>query len=287
MSAQLLAFITAICYASALVSSRRGLRHSTPATVTLVSILVQNIALWSAVFLSGGIPKVAWVAVGLICVVGIFQMGVRLFAYTGVLKIGASRSSALQSISPLISATIAITILREAATPLIIGGTLLVVIGIILVSWKAERELPSFRWWHLLFPLGAACLTGMNHPIRRYAFSLSNEPLFFSAFMGFVSFIGFLVYMVTSPRAQRLDWNRQAFWPFLLTGVLETLSILFIMTSLSIGRVVVVAPIAASYPVWALIEARIFLRDVEPFNWKIVLGILSVVAGNIAIHLGK
>jgi len=39
--------------------------------------------------------------------------------------------------------------------------------------------------------------------------------------------------------------------------------------------------------VWSLIEARIFLRDVEPLDWKIVLGIFSVVAGNIAIHLGQ
>src|SRR5688500_13271983 len=98
MSAQILAFITAIWYAGALVSSRRGLRYSTPGTVTLVSILVQNVSLWSAVFLSGGMPTVSWVAVALFCIVGIFQMGVRLFAYTGVLKIGASRSSALQSI---------------------------------------------------------------------------------------------------------------------------------------------------------------------------------------------
>ncbi|MBI1997172.1 MAG: hypothetical protein HYS66_11980 [Deltaproteobacteria bacterium] len=59
------------------------------------------------------------------------------------------------------------------------------------------------------------------------------------------------------------------------------------MTSLSFGRVVVVAPIAASYPVWALIGAKIFLRNVEKITLKTILGILSVVAGTAAIHLGK
>jgi uncharacterized membrane protein len=53
------------------------------------------------------------------------------------------------------------------------------------------------------------------------------------------------------------------------------------------GRVVIVAPIAASYPVWSLIQSAIFLRDVEPINWKIIMGIVSVVAGNFAIHLGR
>jgi uncharacterized membrane protein len=59
------------------------------------------------------------------------------------------------------------------------------------------------------------------------------------------------------------------------------------MTSLSLGRVVVVAPIAATYPVWALIGAKLFLRDVEKITLKTVVGILSVVAGTVAIHLGR
>jgi drug/metabolite transporter (DMT)-like permease len=286
-TAQFFALVTAICYAAALVSSRLGLRYSTPDTVTLVSILVQIVTLWSAVYWTGGMPKVSGVAVGIFCIVGLFQMGVRLLAYTGVLKIGASRSSSLQSISPLISATIAISILGEPATPLILAGTLLVVGGIVLVSWKAERELPSFRWWHLLLPVGAACLTGMNHPLRRYAFGLSNEPLFFAAFMGIVSLAGFLIYRTVSPRKQPLEWNRAALGAFLCTGIFETLSILFIMTSLSVGRVVVVAPIAATYPVWALIGAKIFLRNVERITFKTIIGILSVVAGTAAIHLGR
>ena len=287
MPAQLIALLTAVTYASALISSRRGLRYSTPTTVTLVSIMVQNATLWTAVFLSGGIPRVSWVAVALFCFVGVFQMGVRLFAYNGVLKIGASRSAALQSVSPLISATIAIIVLHEHATLLIIAGTFLVVIGIVLVSWKAEREMPGFRWWHLLLPLGAACLTGMNHPIRRYAFSLSNEPLFFSAFMGVVSFFGFLVYMIAARQKQPIHWERRALPAFVWTGVFETLSILFIMTALSIGRVVVVAPLAATYPVWALLGAKLFLRDVEKIRWKTVVGIVSVVVGTVAIHIGR
>jgi drug/metabolite transporter (DMT)-like permease len=163
----------------------------------------------------------------------------------------------------------------------------MVVVGIILVSWKAEREIASFRWWHLLLPIGAACLTGINHPLRRYAFSLSNEPLFFSAFMGLVAFVGFVVYMAVSPHAPRPIWDRKAIAPFVWTGIFETLSILLIMTSLSMGRVVVVVPIAATYPVWALVGARLFLQDVERIGVKAVTGILTVVAGTIAIHLGK
>jgi drug/metabolite transporter (DMT)-like permease len=274
-------------YAGALVSSRLGLRHSTPTTVTLVSILVQNSALWAAVFLSGGIPSVAPLAVGLIAIVGLFQLGVRLFAYTGVHKIGASRSSALQSISPLVSATIAIAALGETTTLLIVAGTFMVIAGVILVSWKAEREIAGFHWRYLLLPLGAACLTGMNHPMRRYALGLSNEPLFFAAFMGTISLAGFLFYMGLAPSKEPLVWNRRALGPFLSTGMFETFSLVLIIVAISMGPVVVVAPIAASYPVWALIGAKLILRDVEKITSQTMLGILSVVAGTAAIHLGR
>jgi drug/metabolite transporter, DME family len=286
-TAQLLALITSVLYASALVSARAGLRYSTPTTVTLFSILMQNLLLWSVVFASGGVHAVPVAGVLLFSLVGIFQLGVRLLAYTGVEKIGASRSSALQSISPLVSASIAVAILGEEPSLLIVLGTMLVVAGIVLVSWKPEEQLAAFRRWHLLLPLGAAFLTGMNHPIRRYVLAMANEPLFFSALMGAVSLAGFSIYLAASPRSQKLVWDRRAFWPFMGTGLFETFSILCIITAISMGRVVVVAPIAASYPIWALIEARIFLGQMEPINLKTVFGILSVVAGNAAIHLGR
>jgi drug/metabolite transporter, DME family len=286
-TAQLLALITSVFYASALVSARAGMRYSTPTTVTLVSILMQNLLLWSAIVLTGGVHAVPLAGVLLFTLVGIFQLGVRLLAYSGVEKIGASRSAALQSVSPLISAAIAIAILGEPTTLLIILGTVLVVAGIVLISWKSEGQLASFRFWHLLLPIGAAFLTGINHPIRRYVLTMANEPLFFSALMGTVSLGGFLVYLAVSPQSQRLVWNRSALGPFLATGVCETTSILLIITAISMGRVVIVAPIAASYPVWSLILSAVFLRDVESINWKVIAGILSVVAGNFAIHLGR
>jgi drug/metabolite transporter (DMT)-like permease len=285
--AQILALITSVLYASALVSARAGMRYSNPTTVTLVSILMQNLLLWSAVFLTGGLRDVPMEGVLLFALVGIFQLGVRLLAYTGVEKIGASRSSALQAVGPLISAAIAVTILGEQASALVIIGTFLVVGGIVLISWKPEQQLRSFRRWHLLLPIGAALLTGVNHPIRRYVLTMANEPLFFSALMGGVTLVGFAVYLGISPGSPRLVWNRRAIAPFLATGLCETLSILCVITAISLGRVVIVVPIAASYPVWSLIQARIFLRDIESINWKIVAGILSVVAGNFAIHFGR
>ena len=75
-TAQVLALITSVLYASALVSARAGMRYSNPTTVTLVSILMQNLILWSAVLLTGGVPRVPPVAgILLFTLVGIFSTG--------------------------------------------------------------------------------------------------------------------------------------------------------------------------------------------------------------------
>jgi drug/metabolite transporter (DMT)-like permease len=288
MRAQIFALLTSIFYATTLVSARRGLKYSTPLTVTSVSIVVQNALLWGGVFLTGGIRHVAPTALWLFVLVGVTQFCVRMFSYSGVEKIGASRSSALQSVSPIVSTLIAIVFLRERPHAGVLVGTALVVGGIALLSGRAKRHIVGFRWWHLLLPLAAACLTGTNQPIRRYALSLSPEPLFFAAVMGGVSLLCLVLYLSLFPsRRRRLVWKRGALWPFLITGFAETMAIVFIITALSVGTVSVIAPIATTYPLWAMIGAAIFLRDAEKITVFTVIGTLSVVAGTVAVILNS
>ncbi len=283
MRAQTLALLTSIFYATTLVSARKGLQYSTPITVTSVSVLTQNVLLWGGLFWSGGIPRVAPVAFWIFVLVGVSQFGVRMFSYTGVNKIGASRSSALQSVSPLVSTLIAMIFLHEQPHAGVLAGTVLVVGGIALLSGRAKRQIAGFRWWHLLLPLAAALLTGTNQPIRRYALSLSQEPLFFAAVMGGVSLLCLLLYLAFFPTNDRLVWSRAALGPFLVTGVAETCAIIFIISALSVGTVSVIAPIATTYPLWSMIGAAIFLRDAEKITLFTALGTLSVVAGTTAV----
>jgi transporter family protein len=288
MRAQILALLTSIFYATTLVSARRGLKYSTPLTVTSVSILVQNALLWGGVFLTGGIRSVAPTALWLFVLVGVTQFCVRMFSYSGVEKIGASRSSALQSVSPIVSTLIAIVFLHERPHAGVLVGTVLVVGGIALLSGRAKRHIIGFRWWHLLLPLAAACLTGTNQPIRRYALSLSPEPLFFAAVMGGVSLLCLVLYLSIFPlRRRRLVWKHGALWPFLITGFAETIAIVSIITALSVGTVSVIGPIATTYPLWAMIGAAIFLRDAEKITVFTVIGTLSVVAGTVAVILNS
>ena len=198
-TAQVLAFITAIFYASALVSARVGLRYSTPTTVTLgrfscrIFFVDRRIrdrrrSRRSAVRHSA------------------FHAGRHFSARCSSVRLHRRRKDrrfAQQRAAvrkPAIQRRYCGGDPRRGDFAADLLGTLLIVGGIVLVSWKPEEQLRDFRRWHLLLPIAAALLTGMNHPIRRYVLTMANEPLFFSALMGAVSLGGFLIYFAVSPR---------------------------------------------------------------------------------------
>ena len=287
MSPQLFAWLTAVSFAFANISVRRGMEYSTPLTATFVSLVVHTVALWIAVALTVCIPEVAVTAVVAIVVTGIVQPIMRHCHYTGIRKIGTSRAVTLRNTFPLPAVLIGILILGEPITPLGMIGTLLVVIGIVFTSWRIDQHLTSFRWTYLLYPIATALITAVVHPLRRYAMVQSHEPLFFTAIVGPVSLLSFAMYYALPVCGEKLVWDRRAFWPFLISGFFETAAVLLMLFAFTLGPVVIVSPIASTTPIWTAILSAIFLRKVERINLTSVIGTVCVVAGVIAISLVK
>lgn len=285
MTPQFLALCTAVSYAAANVSVRRGLRHSSAATATLVSLIVHTVFLGGAVLAMGRAPTVAVLALFLIAVTGLLQTGMRLWHYTGIEKVGTSRAVTLRSTHPIFSVLIGITILQEQATPAIVSGTLLVVGGIVLTSWHADEQIAGFRWHHLLFPMVTALITGIVHPIRRYAMSIADEPLFFAAIVGVISLLCFSSTLTFPSMRERIVWDSRSLAPFVVAGVFEASAVLLMLTAFVSGPVVLVSPIAATSPIWTLMMSAVFLRDLEHVNRYTIIGTLCVVAGVVAIYL--
>jgi len=92
MSPQIIALFSAIFYASNSISALLGLQYSTHFTATLVAMVVRTVTLWTAVFVTGGIPGVEFLPVLLFVLLGIVQSATSLLSYSGISKIGAFRS---------------------------------------------------------------------------------------------------------------------------------------------------------------------------------------------------
>ncbi|HWH79858.1 MAG TPA: EamA family transporter, partial [Candidatus Binatus sp.] len=62
---------------------------------------------------------------------------------------------------------------------------------------------------------------------------------------------------------------------------------LLTLFALTHGRVVIVSPIVATTPLFSLLLSLVFLRGKEKVTGLTILGTIAVVAGTVAIALGR
>jgi uncharacterized membrane protein len=287
MHAQIFALLTALAFACSNVTVKHGFRHSSPLTATFVSLLIHSVVLWIVVLATGGVPPVALAAAAAIVISGLLQPAIRHFHYTGIHKLGTSRAVTLRNSYPFLTVIAGVVFLGEPLTLLGIIGTMLVVLGIVLTSWRMDQNLPSFRWVYVLYPGATVLLTTIVHPLRRYALLQSNQPLFFAALIGPVALLSLAAFYISPACEEKLVWDRRALWPLVLSGTFETLAVLFMLTAFASGPVVIVSPISATAPIWTMILSAIFLREIEKIDRASVIGTICVVAGVVAISLVK
>jgi drug/metabolite transporter, DME family len=283
--AQLIALTAALSYAISGIAAKRGLRYSTPITVTLVSVAIHATLLWIALLIFRGVPALSWRVLFLFVLSGLLQPILRFLTYAGIHYVGAAAGTTLRGAHPLFSTSLAILFLGEPLNLLIVLGTIAIVAGVALISWQGSKKEASFRWWHMAYPLSAAFLAGVSHPLRRYTLNLANEPLYLAALIGIVALPWLASATLLPGQKQKPVWDRRAMGPFVIAGSFETLGILLGILALSVGQVVVVSPIIATSPLWILLSSWLFLRDIERLTVRTVLGAACVVAGTIAISI--
>ena len=290
MLPELVAVVSAAMYAVSFIVARRGLRYSTPATVTTFSMVFQAGIFSAAVAIRGGMPDFSWYALSLMVAAGSLQPFVRQLTYRGMQTIGAARSGSLRATHPFWAGLIAIALLGEELTLPVFLGNVTVVGGVAAISRESARatgDKADSPGWYVLVPLAAAVMAGIAFPLRRAALTLTPEPVFFTAVTGTVGLALLGITQAVPGLAQRYVWDRRAFWPFVAAGLFEGVSAGGILYALNAGEVIVIAPITATLPMWILLGTVIFLRDMERVTRGTVLGTVLVVMGIILVSVAR
>lgn len=279
-----LALSGAVCSAGATVMVRQGLRDASSYTAFWINVMVGVVGLWLAVLLilppealhTGGWPF--FVLSGLLgTVVG------RLMRFVGIEKVGAPVAAAITNLNPFISTGLAILLLAERVTPQIVLGTLVIVLGTVLLSMSGKYVGFRPRW--LIYPFLSAACFGVVAIIRKVGLS-ETTALLGSAINISTALIAFFAFLMVSGNRQALSCNRRSLCYFIGAGVAENGGVFLVLVALGLGDVSVVVPLFGTAPLFVLLLSCAFLQGVDTLHWRIVLGAMLIVLGVFLLTAG-
>lgn len=215
---------------------------------------------------------------------GLIAPGVsQLLFVRAVREVGASRSSVVVGVAPLVSVTIALLALGEPLrAPLLIGALAIVLGGLALAG---ERDRPeAFRALGLVLAFGSTVFFATRDNIVRWLARDTDVPPLIAASTTLVTgLVVTISYLLVTRRGETAVAVRRALVPFALPGALWGVSYLALFEAFYRGRVTVVSPLVATEALFGVIAAAIVLGRSELIGRHVVLGALLIVAGGILI----
>ncbi|MEM7249998.1 MAG: EamA family transporter [Pseudomonadota bacterium] len=282
-----LALGAALLFALGIQFSHLGLRHLNSSLGTLITIATAAALYWLAT--PWYLQSAYWFtgAAVLFAVLGIFRPALSAnLAMAGTARLGPTISSTLSATSPFFGLLLGVLILGESVSLVLIGGTAAIVLGVITLSSGRGLGGPD-QWplWALGLPIAAAVIRVLAHVFTKIGMTEVPSPMF----------AGLMAYTVSTVIAlwvARRDAtaigpalrSEGARW-FVLVGVCYAGAIFCLNTALACGDVVVIAPITAAQPVFAMILGLTIFKE-RRFSFRLLVAVGLVVLGvvTIAVH---
>jgi drug/metabolite transporter (DMT)-like permease len=196
---------------------------------------------------------------------------------------GPARAAILMGTAPLLSILIALTLLDEPFRLLLVAGTVLIVLGGIVLA--GERTRPEhFRIRGAALALVCAALFAARDNIVRWAADDAHPPPLVAATASLLAAAVFiLAYLALAHRARLRTHLPRAVPAFAPAGVALALGYGTLLAAFDRGRVSIVSPLNATGSLWAVVLAALVIGRSELIGRRTVLAALLIVAGGALI----
>ncbi len=271
------AFSAAICLAVAMITTRQGLRYASPMAGAAIGVPSSTLLFWCLAPFMLDLGGFDLAAVGVFALVGLFfPAAVTLLTYTGNQRMGPTITAAVSCTTPLFALSGAVLFLGEGLTPGNVLGTGAIVLGMLALTLRGDALKRDWPLWAIALPVAAAALRALAQVLTKAGLALWSNP-YAATLIGYtVSAVVILVALrLRGPREQT---DRRATPWFVATGILNGASLFLMYTALARGKVALVSPIVATYPLITLALSMFILRQ-ERMNKRVALGAVMTVAG--------
>jgi DME family drug/metabolite transporter len=278
-----LALLSSLLMSFTTIIMKKGIARTNPTSAMLVVTVVGSL-----IFLAVSLPVFQFdylksKAFLLFILAGIFAPAlVRWLYFISLDRLGASMSASIQSTGPAFTAILAIIFLKEKLTVSISLGIVLIITGIIILqrSIDTDGDFRVQRKKDLIFPLLSAIFLGLALVFRKMGLNILDVPLF-GVTVGFLTSLVFysILFLMSKSMRNSVSMNRNDLLFLCGAGVSLTTGWLTLFYALSLGDVIIVAPLANLQPVMVVGLSYLFLKDIEKITPKMIAGILVVLIG--------
>jgi len=293
-SAALLGVLTAALFATGVTVSRLGMRTVDTVQGVYWSVLSSSVVLGLLVLIRGGVSPTLKVLI-LVTTAGLLASVVgRFSSFQGALRLGPSRSVAVQSSTyPAVAVIGGLLVFGESLTAARAIGVALLLLSLRLVMSElpavasgvgAARVSRGVRF-AVLFPMASGMAYGGADLLRKLAVESGGEPLSAAAVGVTVALVVWAVIVArrSGPRALvRLEQG--AGW-YVLSGAFSAFAVWCSFVALSRGDASVVGPLIATQPVFVAAVSALILGELEKRTVRTFLAVLLVTVG--AVVLGR
>ncbi|MCK0537243.1 DMT family transporter [Alcanivorax quisquiliarum] len=283
-----MALLSALMFAFTFLFVRIGVKTATTTTALWITLFVNVVFLWSLSLLIYGVQFQDWWQWRYFFLSGVFAplLG-RMFQFQGMARLGANITTPLTLTHPVISVLLAIAFLGEQITWLGFTGAMLVVIGSVVVGSEGGQQqtssLNSVSRVYLLLPMAASLCYGVSVVFRKMGIDLGTDAITAAAVTCTSSWLFASAYVLATGQPRKIRCTRRELKFFVLAGIFSALGPMLLYLSLQHEGLVVIAPIAATTPLFVLLASWVFLRADELFSRKVVAGTVATVTGVVLV----
>lgn len=282
MRYEYLALIAAFSFGLNAVLVRKAMKHTTPPTATVSVAAVQVLILSTLLVFNK--PQWNTEAVFYFIAAGFFAaiLG-RTFNYISLDKLGVPVSTALTGTNPLWAMILGVVFLGEEVTLPIISGSVLVVVGVALISGWGKNSNLNLR--DIITPLASAFFYAASSAVRKIGLNILPESVLGAVVGAATGLIAYPILMRLLGRSGEFKFTKESM-PYLIGGGIATSTAwisMFMATQQ--GTVSVVSAIIGANPLFGLVLSVVLLRDTERITPQVLIGCLTIVAAVIFITL--
>ena len=282
MLVEALALFTAFGFGLNAVLVRKGLKDSNPATATLVVSAVQVMVL--SILLLADPPEINWVAIAYFAASGIMASTLgRTLNYLSINKLGVAISTSLVGANPLFSTLFAFLFLNESVAVTTVLGSIMVVVGIAVISGKSEAV--DFKKTDLLIPLMAACFYAASSTFRKVGLNILPEAVLGAVVGAMMSLIIYPIYLTATQKLGDFRLSKSSLPYLIVGGIVVSVTWISMFYAFNLGSVSVVSSLMGTSPLFSLMLSAVLLKDTEKITKNVVIGSIVIVAGIIIISM--